>query len=103
MEVFVLITRYMNGVQESGVFASFQDAGSHLVENKIGGRPEVIRCNVIGELTENNTVFTASSYDLSNDIHNFQGVYGSYDLAKNSVGDKGLVLSRTINSLFKNG
>ena len=103
MEVFVLITHYMNGVQESGVFASFQDAESHLAENQIGGNPEVIKCNVIGELTESNTVFTASSYDRSSDMHDFQGVYGSYDQAKKSAGDKGLVLNRAINSLLKNG
>ncbi|HXU94083.1 MAG TPA: hypothetical protein VFP33_10575 [Gallionella sp.] len=96
MEVFVIVTHYMNGIGESGVFASMGDANAHIAKQQMGGDPMVVKCNVVGELDDKSTVFTASTYDHSNDIHNFKGVFGNFEQAKIAAGEKGLVLNRTV-------
>lgn len=101
MEVFVVLTHYENGIQESGVFASKSDAVSYIAKKRIGGSPIVVNHNVVGNIEKENTVFTASQYDRPLDGYNFVGIYGNYDQAKKVAGDKGLVLNREINSLLK--
>jgi hypothetical protein len=93
VDVFVILTHYMGGVQHyGGVFASMSAAQDHLVKNEIGGNPQIVKTSVIGPVDERGNVYIASTYDPSLDIHNFLGVYGSFEDADSAAGDGGLAL-----------
>jgi hypothetical protein len=96
MEVFVVISRYMQGIQEAGVFRTRQEAEQHIRSAGVGGSPSVQMASVVGELADPAKVFTASQYDASTDLHDFVGVFGSYESAKQAAGSRGLVLGRAL-------
>jgi hypothetical protein len=97
MNVFVVVTYYMDGIQGEQVFASAKAAELYLANRaEKSGRPQVEERAVIGRLENPNFVFTAATYDRAYDTHNFKGVYGNYDDAKKAAGEKGLVLSRSL-------
>ena len=77
MKVYVVVTKYMGGTQDEAVFSSMEKVNQYLESRGSEGSPEVLEDQVRGELEDPNTVFTASLYDRSLDIHNFQGIYGS--------------------------
>ena len=96
MKVYVIVTRYMNGIQDEAVFSTLENAQEYLDSRGTEGTPGIIDEYVRGETEEDNKVFTASWYDRSSDTHNFEGVYGTYDGAKKAAGEKGQVLSRGV-------
>jgi len=86
----------MGGIQDEAVFSSMEKVNQYLESRGSEGSPKVVEAQVRGELEEPNKVFTASWYDRPLDIHNFQGIYGSYEEAKKAAGERGLVLNRGI-------
>ncbi|MGV8894215.1 MAG: hypothetical protein ACOH2K_14995 [Burkholderiaceae bacterium] len=96
MNVFVILNYTLGGMQDMAVFRSRAGADAYLADKTIQGRVEVLSIIVFGDLSESGVVFTASTYDPSHDIHNFEGVYGDYKRAKQVVGAKGSVLRREI-------
>lgn len=96
MKVFVVVSRYMFGVQDCAIYTSRKSAEQHIKDNDIGGNPDVIESEVFGEPEKENTVYSASYYDEPHDIHILEGIYGTYDQAKSAAGDRGLVLNRDI-------
>jgi hypothetical protein len=96
MRVFVVVTRYMHGIQDEAVFSSMANANSYLNTRGSEGSPDILDEDIRGEMQEGNKVFTASTYDPSMDVHFYEGVYGSYESAKQAAGEKGQVLTRVI-------
>lgn len=98
MQVYVVVSRYMFGVQDCAIYDNRKSALKHIEDNEIGGNPDVIKSEVFGDLEKDNHVFTASYYDPSHDVHILEGIYGNYEQAKSASGENGLVLDRDINS-----
>jgi len=98
MQVYVVVSRYMVGVQDCAIYDNRESALKHIEGNEIGGNPDVIKLEVFGELEKDNHVFTSSYYDPSHDSHILEGIYGNYENAKSASGEKGLVLGRDIYS-----
>lgn len=96
MKVYVVVTRYMGGVQDEAVFSSMQLARKYLLQRDSQGIPNAFETEVRGDVKEPSKVFTASWYESSSDIHHFDAVYGSFEQAKKAVGEKGLVLTRIL-------
>lgn len=96
LKVFVVVSRYMRGVQDCAVYSNRKSAEQHIKDNGIGGNPDVIESEVFGEIEKEDVVYSASYYDEPNDIHILEGIYGSYAQAKSAAGDRGLVLNRKI-------
>jgi hypothetical protein len=96
MKVYVVITKYMGGLQDEAVFSSMQLAKEYLSQRDSQGAPDVWETEVRGDIEEPSKVFTASWYERSSDIHNFDGVYGSYEQAKKAAGEQGMVLARIL-------
>lgn len=82
----------MGGTQDAGVFGTMEAAQARITERNIGGNLEIIERPVIGTPVEAGIVFTAARLDSSHDIHNFEGVYGGHEQAKEAAGDHGLVM-----------
>jgi hypothetical protein len=96
MKVYVVITRYMFGVQDEAVFSSVDNAQQYLASRNRKGSPEVVEEHIRGDMESPNTVYSASWYDKSSDIHHYEGVYGTFKDAKKAAGQQGLVLTRVI-------
>lgn len=98
MDIFLVVTRYMGGVQDCGVFATRSGAEQFACSLGSGGSPEVVSSPVFGDTTALTEVFVGSYYDPILDIHTLEGVYSSYEAAKDAAGERGLVLTRKIES-----
>jgi len=96
MKVYVVISRFMMGLQDCAIYSSRNAALNHIEEYDIGGNPGVLEMEVIGEPKKTRHVYTASCYDSLYEIHVLKGVYGIYEHAKTVAGENGLVLSRVI-------
>ena len=96
MKIYIVVTRYMSAIQDEAVFSSMANANSYLNTRGSNGSPDVIDDYVRGQIQEENKVFTASTYDPSMDVHFYEGVYGSYESAKQAAGEQGQVLDRVI-------
>ncbi len=96
MHLFLVLTRYMNGLQDERVFSSGRDAYAYIRSVTQIHASEILEIPVIGELESPDTVYTVSWNDRTRDTCNFEGVYGSYPHAKRAVGDQGRVLRRAI-------
>lgn len=96
MKVYVVVTKYMGGVQDEAVFSSMQLARKYLSQRDSQGAPDVLETEVRGKIEEPDKVFTASWYERSLDIHHFDAVYGSFEHAKHAAGEKGSVLARVV-------
>lgn len=99
MEVFLVLTHYMQGIQEEGVFLTREAAEANIKSRGVGGNPKVVHAFVRGRRSDDGPlqeVFTASTYDRALDIHYFEGVYFNYEDAKIAAGKDGLKLTRTL-------
>jgi hypothetical protein len=95
MNVYVVVTKYMHGIQDEAIFSSLEKAQAYLGRCSEGS-PEILSHQVRGNLVETDKVFTASTYDRIYDIHNVYGVYGTYEDAMAAAGEKGSFLKRGI-------
>lgn len=99
MEVFLVLTHYMHGIQEEGVFLTREAAEANIKKRGGGGNPQVDRAFVRGRRSADSplkTVYTASTYDRTLDVHHYEGVYFNYEDAKNAAGKDGLKLTRQL-------
>jgi hypothetical protein len=96
MKVYVVLTNAMGGVQYGGAFASSLEAHQHLTQGVFGSNPRVIEFDVGGVQAEQNVVYVAQTYNPTMDVHDFEGVYGSFESAKCAGGLKGLPLKVTL-------
>ena len=96
MKVYVVVSRYMQGVQDCALYRNRDAAFNHIREHNTGGNPGVLDIVVIGE-PEDNKVYTVSTYEPGHAVHVFESVYADYAQAKLKAGEKGLVLTREIN------
>jgi hypothetical protein len=87
MSVFVVIDEAMRGLHCVSV---------HRARPNVGGGHAVHKVSVLGPQTDPEVVYVARTYDRSNDIHNFAGVYGNYDEARSVSGAKGAPLPTKI-------
>ncbi|NVJ65913.1 MAG: hypothetical protein HWE16_05440 [Gammaproteobacteria bacterium] len=99
MELFVIETHLLGGEQDIAVFECEQTAINFINNNELHGEPEVLSMKVIGQLTEPDYVYTASSYDAEQDLYFFESIYGNRTDAEEGAGAQGLVLHRKINRL----
>lgn len=87
MSVFVVLDEAMRGLNCVSVHRTQPDVtGSHAVR----------QVSVVGSQTDPKVVYLARTYDRSNDIYNFAGVYGNYDDARSASGQKGSPLPTSI-------
>lgn len=100
MTVYVVITRHMGHDMDEAVFSSRDKAQLYLNNRNSEGAPKINEIEVRGEMESPNKVFTASWYDESSDLHQFEGIYGTFDDAKKAAGEKGMVLGRVIDDRF---
>ncbi len=97
--VFVVVTHYMGGSAAEQVFSSDKAAQTYIINrNDEGGSPTVQEFSVQGIMKDKGYVFTAGSYDPSNDIHNLIGIYGNFDDAYKAAGEQGEVLQKEIHN-----
>ncbi|SRR6266566_3826512 len=97
MNIFVVVTEFMFGMQDEAVFLSLSAAEKYMkARNKTEGRPKIIEAPVFGDLEKPGVVYTASFYNPVYDIHIFEGIYGRYEEASAAAGERGLVLSREL-------
>jgi hypothetical protein len=87
MRVFVVIDEAMRGVHCLSV---------HRTRPNLSGGHAVQEVSVVGSQIDPEVVYIARTYDSSNDIHNFSGVYGNYDEARSASGAKGSPLPTKI-------
>jgi hypothetical protein len=87
MKVFVVIAHAMGGEQFVSVHRARPDVGQ-------GSR--VLEVNIVGTQTDPEVVYIAQTYDRTMDVHNFEGVYGDYDRARQASGPKGSALNVNI-------
>ncbi|KAA1003446.1 hypothetical protein FVF58_36995 [Paraburkholderia panacisoli] len=80
LRVFVVIDEAMHGLHCVSV---------HRKHPTVSGGHAVHAATVLGLQTDPDVVYIAQTYDRSNDIHNFAGVYGNYDEARSASGAKG--------------
>lgn len=88
MQVFVVVTCYMHGIQDERVFFSWESANRYVSERGQEGNPNIIEFSVIGEMEDPGKVYTASWYDRDNDANHLQGVYGNFEQAKQATGER---------------
>lgn len=96
MKIFLVVTRFMGGVQDCGVFATREGATHYAQFLGSAGTPDVVECHVFGAMPGQTEVFVGSYYDPIMDIHILEGVYATYKEAKDAAGERSLVLNRTI-------
>lgn len=87
MSVFVVIDEAMRGLHCVSV---------HRAPPNVSGGHAVHEVSVAGSQIDPELVYIARTYDRSNDIHNFAGVYGNYDDARSASGPKGSPLPTKI-------
>jgi len=78
--VFVVLEEAMHGLHCVSV---------HRTRPTVSSGKAVHEVTVLGSQSDPEVVYIAQTYDRSNDIHNFAGVYGNYDEARSASGEKG--------------
>lgn len=96
MDVFVVVTRFMDVPHDGPVFSSRERAERFIANKSKAGDPTVERCPVIGGVVEPGVVYTSAWFDSSADLHHFEAVYGTYEAADRAAGEHGIVLRRLI-------
>ncbi len=80
LSVFVVLEEVMHGLHCASV---------HRTRPTVSGGEAVHAVTVLGSQSDPDVVYIAQTYDRSNDIHNFAGLYGNYDEARSASGAKG--------------
>jgi hypothetical protein len=80
LRVFVVIEEAMHGLHCARV---------HRSHPKVSAGEAAHEVTVLGSQNDPEVVYIAQTYDRSNYIHNFAGVYGNYDEARLASGAKG--------------
>jgi len=96
MNVFVVLADAMRVVQYCGVFASKDQAEAHLEKGVLGSNPRVIGFQVIGSQPDPKIVYVAQVLNKAEDAHDFEGVYGNFESAKQASGPQGTTLTVSI-------
>lgn len=96
MNVFVVLADAMRVVQYCGVFALKDQAEAHLGKGVFGRNPRVIECQVVGSQPDPKIVYVAQVLVRAEDAHDFEGVYGNFECAKQASGPQGATLTVSI-------
>jgi hypothetical protein len=78
--VFVVLEDVMHGLHCVSV---------HRTRPTVKSAKAVHKVTVLGSQNDPEVVYIAQTYDRSNDIYNFAGLYGNYDEARSASGAKG--------------
>ena len=97
MKIFVVLTDMMGGPHFVGADRSMAAALEREASCNQGANKRVIEIDVIGELSDPNVVYIAERLERSLDVFHFDGVYGNYEAAARSAGDKRNALRYELN------